>query len=257
TFYQRKKDFDPDITIVVTDFRQELHFLRAYRAARKAGYTKDTMKFVHLMYGTINDKQGRPYKTRSGQTPGFTFLIEMANNKAQERMKEIGLDQKLSPEEFAETGKQIGLAAIKFGDLINYRRSDYVFDLEKFVSFEGKTGPYLQYAAVRLNALLAKAAAQNYVAGEFKIDAMQHDVALLLLQFPHAIEAALSDYALNVLSDYLVRLGQAVNSFYQNVHVMTEADPVKRGSALALLSLSARILTQGLDLLGIKIPAQM
>ncbi len=257
TFYQRKKDFDPDVMIVVTDFRQELHFLRAYRAARKAGYTKDTMQFVHLMYGTINDKQGKPYKTRNGATPGFTYLIDLADAKAQERMKEIGLDQKLSPEELAETGKQIGLASIKFGDLINYRRSDYIFDLDKFVSFEGKTGPYLQYAVVRLNALLAKASAQNYVAGDFQIDAAQHDVALLLLQFPHAVENALADYAPNVLADYLFRLGQAVNSFYQNVHVLTEQDPARRASALALLGLSARILTQGLDLLGIKIPAQM
>ncbi len=256
TFYQRQKDFDPDVCIVLTDFRQELHFVRVYRASKNAGYA-NKMEFVHLMYGTINDKEGKPYKTRNGSTPGFTHLIDLADQKAQDRMREIGLDQKISPEEFDITAKQIGLASIKFGDLINHRRSDYVFDLDRFVSFEGKTGPYIQYTAVRVNALLAKAAQQNLKPGTFTVDSMQHETALLLLQFADVFEAALKDYAPNVLADYLFRVAQSINRFYQNVHILTETDPAKQGAALALLALGAKILTQGLDLLGINVPKQM
>lgn len=256
TFYQRQRDFDPDLCIILTDFRQELHFERVYRASKRAGYA-EKMTFVHLMYGTINDQDGKPYKTRSGGVPGFSDFTGMVIDKAKERLTEIGLDKKLSPADFAATAKQIGLASVKFGDLINHRRSDYVFDLERFVSFEGKTGPYIQYTVVRANALAAKAAEQGFKAGEFMIDGNHREMALLLLQFPNVIEAAVADYAPNILADYLHRLAQSVNKFYQNVHVMTEPDEAKRGAALAILALSARILTTGLDLLGITVPKQM
>jgi arginyl-tRNA synthetase len=256
TFYQRKKDFNPDVVIILTDFRQELHFERMYRASVRAGYAEN-MKFVHLMYGTINDNEGKPYKTRSGGVPGFNFLIDLASDKASERLKEIGLDQKFSTEQFHEIAKQIGLASIKFGDLINYRRSDYIFDVDRFVSFEGKTGPYIQYTVVRATTLIAKAAEQKMEIGKFIIDESQHEVALLLLQFPNIVEASLNDYAPNVLADYLFRLAQTINKFYQTVPVLIEPDEAKRGAALAVLSLSARILTTGLDLLGIKVPKQM
>jgi len=256
TFYQRKKDFNPDVVIILTDFRQELHFERMYRASVRAGYAEG-MKFVHLMYGTINDNEGKPYKTRSGGVPGFNFLIDLASDKASERLKEIGLDQKFPEDQFNEIAKQIGLASIKFGDLNNYRRSDYVFDVDRFVSFEGKTGPYIQYTVVRVNALVAKAAEQGIQPGEFIVDPAYHDVALLLLQFPTIIDAALNDYAPNVLADYLFRLAQGINRFYQTVPVLIEEDHAKRAAALAVLSLSARILTTGLDLLGIKVPQQM
>jgi len=256
TFYQRQKDFDPDICIILTDFRQELHFERVYRASKRAGYA-DRMKFVHLMYGTINDQDGKPYKTRSGGVPGFSDFTAMVSDKAKERLHEIELDKKLSPEEFSATAKQIGLAAVKFGDLINHRRSDYVFDLDRFVSFEGKTGPYIQYTVVRANALAAKAAEQGIKSGDFIIDEAHREIALLLLQFPNVIESAVADYAPNILADYLFRLAQAVNKFYQTVPVLIEPDAAKRGAALAILGLSAKILTQGLDLLGISVPKQM
>lgn len=256
TFYQRQKDFNPDIVIILTDFRQELHFERMYRASVRAGYAEG-MKFVHLMYGTINDNEGKPYKTRSGGVPGFNFLIDLAADKAAERLKEIGLDQKFSADEFNDIAKQIGLASIKFGDLNNYRRSDYVFDVDRFVSFEGKTGPYIQYTTVRIKSLIAKAKEQGIEKGDFVVDPAYHDVALLLLQFPTVIDAALADYAPNVLADYLFRLSQSVNKFYQTVPVLIEEDQAKRAAALAVLDLSARILTTGLDLLGIKVPQQM
>ena len=256
TFYQRQKDFDPDVCIILTDYRQELHFERVYRAAKRAGYAA-RMKFVHLMYGTIDGKDGKPFKTRDGGTPSFDYLMNLIFDKSEERLKEIQLHEKLSPDEFCEIKQQIGLAAMKFGDLINYRRSNYIFDLDKFVAFEGKTGPYVQYTVVRINSLLQKAAAQNMQAGELHIDEAQKEMALLLLEFPDAVQGALNDYAPNILADYLFRCAQGLNRYYQTVPVLIEEDAAKRGSALALLHLAARILTEGLDLLGIKVPKHM
>jgi arginyl-tRNA synthetase len=256
TFYQRQKDFDPDVCIILTDYRQELHFERIYRASKRAGYAT-RMKFVHLMYGTIDGPDNKPFKTRDGGTPSFDYLMDLIFTKSDERLKEIQLDQKLSAEAYDTIKRQIGLAAMKFGDLINYRLSNYVFDLDKFVSFEGKTGPYLQYTAVRINSLIQKALAQDFNPERFAFDASHKEMALLLLEFPEAIETALSDYAPNVLCDYLFRLAQSGNRFYQNVHILSEPDPVKRGSALALLQQTAKILTVGLDLLGIKVPEHM
>jgi arginyl-tRNA synthetase len=256
TVYQREKDFHPAKIIYLTDFRQELHFERFFRAARKAGYAKDA-EFVHIMYGTINGKDGKPFKTRDGGVPSFDYLVGELLAKARERLHEIDLDKKLSSEELEKTAEKIGLASIKFGDLINHRRSDYSFDLDKFVSFEGKTGPYVQYTVVRLNALLQRAHDQNIQAGAFTIDSAQHDAALLLLQFPEMIAASLEDYTPHLLCDYLFRLAQSVNRFYQNVPVLIETDVNKRAAALALLDLSAKILTQGLELIGIDVPNQM
>ena len=256
TFYQRQKDFDPDVCIILTDFRQELHFERVYRASHRAGYA-EKMRFVHLMYGTINDQEGKPYKTRSGGVPGFSYLIDLVADKATERLKEIGLDQKFSAEAFQDIATHIGLASIKFGDLINHRRSDYVFDLDRFVSFEGKTGPYIQYTVVRAKALAAKALEQGIKPGAFSGEETHREMALLMLQFPNIIENAVTDYAPNILADYLFRLAQSVNKFYQTVPVLIEPDEAKRGAALAMLSLGVKILTTGLDLLGITVPEQM
>ena len=256
TFYQRQKDFDPDICIILTDYRQELHFERVYRAAKRAGYA-ERMTFIHLMYGTIDGSDGKPFKTRSGGTPSFDYLMTLIFEKAEARLKEIGLDKKLSPDQFNDTARSIGLAAMKFGDLINYRRSNYIFDLDKFVSFEGKTGPYIQYTVVRINSLLAKASQQNIQSGELNIDPTQKEIGLLLLEFPHAIEGALDDYAPNILCDYLFRLAQSINRFYQTTPILNEENTEKRGSNVALMAQCAKILTKGLELLGITIPQQM
>jgi arginyl-tRNA synthetase len=256
TVYQRAEEFDPAQCIIVTDFRQEMHFERFFRAARKAGYG-ERMQFTHVMYGTINGPDGKPFKTRDGGVPSFDFLLAELFSKARERLHAIELDKKVSADVFEKTAQAIGLAAIRFGDLINHRRSDYSFDLEKFVSFEGKTGPYLQYTTVRLKALLAKAAAQNLSAGALQIDGTQKELAVLLLQFPHTVQMALADYAPNVLADYCFRLAQLANRFYQATPVLAENDKSKQASYLALFDATQKVLTRGLDLLGICVPEQM
>jgi arginyl-tRNA synthetase len=256
TIIQRQKDFKPDQIIYVFDQRQELHITQVFRAARLADYAPQA-KLHFAGFGTMNGKDGKPFKTRDGGIPTLQEFMDMMVEKASERLRDIELDKKLDRAEFTELAKRVGYGAMKFGDLMNAPRSDYIFDVDKFVSFEGKTGPYIQYTNVRLNALLAKAAEQNIQPGNFIVDASQHEITLLLLQFPDVVENALADYAPNILCDYLFRLAQLVNRFYQNVPILIEADTQKRAAALAIMSLSARILTQGLDLLGIKIPNQM
>ncbi len=256
TIIQRARDFKPDRIVYVVDQRQALHFEQVFRGARQAGYA-DKTEFMHVGYGTMNGADGKPFKTRDGSVLSLDEFLEMVQQKALERANEINLQDKMSPADFAATTKAIGFAAAKFADLMNHPKSDYSFDLDKFVSFEGKTGPYIQYTIVRLNALLAKAAEQGLAPGDLMIDATQQDVALLLLQFGDIVHEAAQHYAPNVLCDYLFRLAQGINRFYQTVHVLSETDDAKRGAALALLQLSTRILTQGLSLIGILVPSKM
>ena len=255
TIIQRQKDFTPDRIIYVVDQRQDLHFKQVFRAARLANYAPQAELFF-VGFGTMNGKDGKPFKTRDGGVPTLREFIDMLVDKAAERVRALE-KERLSDEDFKTVTTQVGHAAMKFGDLMNNPRSDYIFDVDKFVSFEGKTGPYLQYTAVRINALLQKALQQNLKPGEFSVDSDHRETALLLLQFPDAFAVALNDYAPNVLADYLFRVAQSINRFYQNIHILTETDTAKQGAALALLGLGARILTQGLDLLGINVPKQM
>lgn len=256
TIVQREKDFKPDQIVYVFDQRQDLHINQVFRAAELAGYAKGT-KLQFAGFGTMNGKDGKPFKTRDGGIPTLREFMDTLIEKAAERLKEVGLDKEFASEDFQDIANTVGLAAMKYGDLMNSPRSDYIFDIEKFVSFEGKTGPYIQYTIVRINSLIRKAADQDIGKDDFVIYPDYHDIALLLLQFPDTLKLAVSDYAPNILADYLFRLSQSVNKFYQTVPVLIEADADKRGAALAILDLSTRILTTGLDLLGIKVPQQM
>lgn len=256
TVYRRAQKHNPDRIIYVTDYRQALHFEQVFRAAKKAGYA-DTIDLVHIGYGTLNGKDGKPFKTRDGGVLSLESFVEMVQDKAIERLKSIGLDNKLEEEEFQAISDMIALASIRFADLSNVPRSDYIFDVDQFVSFEGKTGPYIQYTAVRIKALIDKANEAGFTAGDLSLDDEQKPVALALAQFPEAVQGALDHYAPNILCDYLFKLAQKANSFYQSAPVLKEQDETKRASYLALLSMTHRMLEQGLDLIGINIPSQM
>lgn len=257
TIIQREKDFKPDQIVYVFDQRQDLHINQVFRAARLGDLTRPEVKLQFAGFGTMNGKDGKPFKTRDGGLPTLGEFIDSLVEKAAERLREIGLDQKLDKAAFDETAESVGLAAMKYGDLMNVPRTDYIFDIDRFVSFEGKTGPYIQYTVVRANALLGKAAEQSMKAGDVHVEEDHREIVLMLLQFPNVIDAAVADYAPNILADYLFRLAQSVNKFYQNVPVLIEQDPVRRGTALALMQQSANILTTGLGLLGITVPKQM
>jgi arginyl-tRNA synthetase len=180
TILDRRRFFDPDLILYVVDQRQADHFETVFRAAYLAGYAPEG-SLEHIGFGTMNGPDGKPFKTREGGVLKLRDLIEMASQKARERLTAADLGAALPPEEFEATALKVGVAALKFADLINFRGTSYVFDLDRFSSFEGKTGPYLLYQAVRVKSLLRKARADGAAAGAIVIaEAAERDLALVL-----------------------------------------------------------------------------
>ncbi len=168
TILDRERFFDPDLVLYVVDQRQADHFETVFRAAYLAGYAPEG-SLEHIGFGTMNGTDGKPFKTRAGGVLKLRDLIDMTAGKARERLRDAGLGAELTPEEFEDTALKVGVAALKFADLVNFRGTSYVFDLDRFSSFEGKTGPYLLYQAVRVKSLLRKAAQEGAAAGEIQV----------------------------------------------------------------------------------------
>lgn len=257
TIVDRVKSLDPDLILYVVDQRQHEHFEKVFRAAIRAGYAgRATLE--HVGFGTMNGPDGKPFKTRAGGVLKLYDLIAMAKAEAEKRLVEHGIGADYPAEERAEIARQVGLAAIKFADLSNYRLTNYIFDLERFTKFEGKTGPYLQYAAVRVKSLLRKAADEGAASGAVAIRAAEErDLALALLRFPDALEETIRLRAPNVMCDYAFALAQRFSSFYAAHHILSEPDAVLRASRLALAGLTLRALETALGLLGLEIPDRM
>lgn len=257
TIVDRVKSLDPDLILYVVDQRQHEHFEKVFRAAIRAGYAgRATLE--HVGFGTMNGADGKPFKTRAGGVLKLYDLIAMAKAEAEKRLVEHGIGADYPAEERAEIARQVGLAAIKFADLSNYRLTNYIFDLERFTKFEGKTGPYLQYAAVRVKSLLRKAADEGAASGAVAIRAgEERDLALALLRFPDALEETIRLRAPNVMCDYAFALAQRFSSFYAAHHILSEPDAVLRASRLALAGLTLRALETALGLLGLEIPDRM
>ncbi|MFK7839318.1 MAG: arginine--tRNA ligase [Bdellovibrionales bacterium] len=256
TIIDRVARHDPANIIYVVDQRQSLHFEQVFRAARKGGLVNDKRpELTFAGFGTMNGADGKPFKTRAGGVMRLEDLIAMAVEKAQARLVEANLDDDIDEAERGDIAEKVGLAAIKFADLQNQRQSDYVFDLDRMTSFEGKTGPYLLYQAVRIQSLLKKA-------GDVKTDnIMMEDavrpLALLLAELPDHFENALNNYTPHVLCDYAYRLAQAFSSFYAHCHILSEEDEALRHSRLALCAMTHRQLIVVLGLLGIEVPERM
>ncbi len=246
----------PAKVIYVVDQRQALHFEQVFRAAYKTGIVPPEVELIHAGNGTMNGTDGKPFKTRAGGVLRLEDLIESATSKALEVMKDVNLAQDASAAEMAGIAHMVGVAAIKFADLQNQRSSDYIFDLDRMTSFEGKTGPYLLYQAVRIKSLLRKAGAVDAGAA-LHLQDQDRPLALLLTELPEVIEGALKNYMPHILCDYAYRLANAFSSFYGNCHILSETDAHLRASRLAL---SAAVLAQLdllLGLLGIDIPERM
>lgn len=257
TIIDRVRTLNPALILYVVDQRQHEHFEKVFRASRKAGYAGEAA-LEHVGFGTINGTDGKPFKTRAGGVLKLYDLIAMAKDEAGKRLTEQGIGADYPEAERAEIARQVGLAAIKFADLSNYRLTNYIFDLERFTRFEGKTGPYLQYAAVRVKSLLRKAADEGHAPGPIVLRAAEErDLALALLRFPDALEETLRTRAPNVMCDYAFRLAQAFSSFYAAHHILSEADPMLRASRLGLAALTLRALETALGLLGIEVPERM
>ena len=190
TILDRKRFFDPDLILYVVDQRQADHFETVFRAAYLAGYAAEGA-LEHIGFGTMNGPDGKPFKTREGGVLKLRDLIDMASEKARERLREAGLGAELPPEDFEATALQVAVAALKFADLVNFRGTSYVFDLDRFSSFEGKTGPYLLYQAVRVKSLLRRAAGEGVASGPILVgETAERDLVLLRDAFDHAVAEA-------------------------------------------------------------------
>ncbi len=257
TIVDRRRSFDPALILYVVDQRQADHFEQVFRAARLAGYAAEG-GLEHIGFGTMNGADGKPFKTREGGVLKLHDLIAMATGKARERLHEAGLGAELPPAEFEATAHKVAIAALKFADLSNHRTTAYVFDLDRFTSFEGKTGPYLLYQAVRIKSLLRRGEAQGAAPGEVVVhEQAERELALTLDAFAAAVQDAYDKRAPSFVAEHAYRLAQSFSRFYAACPVLAAPDEASRASRLALARTTLKQLTCALDLLGIETPERM
>jgi len=212
----------------------------------------------HIGFGTVNGTDGKPFKTRAGGVMKLTDLIEQVTQKAEERMVEAGIAQDFNKEEHIAIARKVSIAALKFADLMNHRLSNYVFDIDKFTRFEGKTGPYLLYTAVRIKSILRKTAEQNISESTILPPTdIERKLMLMLSKLPDVLVNAAESYAPNYLCDFAYNLAQEFNRFYKDCHILREENKEKQGSWLALSHLCLKEFELLLGLLGIEIPDRM
>ncbi|MDB5466582.1 MAG: argS [Phenylobacterium sp.] len=256
TILDRKQGYDPQLVIYAVDQRQADHFEIVFRAACLAGYAVEG-QLQHIGFGTMNGTDGKPFKTREGGVLKLNDLIQMTRDKARERLHEAGLGEDLPPDEFEDIAAKVAVAALKFADLQNFRGTSYVFDLDRFTSFEGKTGPYLLYQAVRVKSLLRRAADEGAAAGPVAVaEPAERDLLLTLDAFDAALTEAYDRYAPNAVAEHAYRLAQSFSRFYAACPILA-AEPATRASRLTLAQTTLRQLEQALDLLGVAVPERM
>ena len=259
TLVQREEDYKPDSVIYVVDKRQDMHFLQVFRAAKKCGIVPEETRLEFLGFGTMNGKDGKPFKTRSGGVMKLQELIDDVYQRCYERMKENGAE--MSEEELADTAAKIGLAAIKYGDLSNEARKDYIFDIDKFTSFEGNTGPYVLYTIVRIKSILRKYKESGGRQEGLKIlapaNAAEKAMMMSLTGFAPMIEGAWRDLAPHRICAYIYQVANDFNKFYHETKIITEEDRQKQESWIALLTLTKGILESCIDILGFEAPEKM
>lgn len=259
TILEREEKYSPSSYIYIADKRQELHFTQVFRVAKKAGIVGPNTKLTFLGFGTMNGTDGKPFKTRDG---GVMRLEDLISNINQEVWKRIMENRDISEEEARKTAEIVGLSALKYGDLSNQAVKDYVFDLERFISFEGNTGPYILYTIVRIKSILAKY--QKEVGTlpdntEIKSSFGENETALMLemAKFNEIIYYAFEEIAPHKICQYIYELANAFNKFYHGTIIITEKDKEKQASWIALIRLINRILITSIDLLGIEAPERM
>lgn len=264
TLVQREQDYNPDKVIYVVDKRQDLHFVQVFRAAKKCGIVPEKTDLLFLGFGTMNGKDGKPFKTRSGGVMKLQMLIDDVYDRCYERMKENGAE--MPEEELKDTAAKIALAAIKYGDLSNEARKDYVFDIDKFTSFEGNTGPYILYTIVRIKSILRKYQENNSEAAfddmkSYKIlppgNDAEKNLMMTLAGFAPMIEGAWRELAPHRICAYIYQTANDFNKFYHETRIISEEDKDRQQSWIALLILTKGILETCIDLLGFEAPEMM
>ena len=259
TIYERMKLFSPDRIIYVVDKRQAMHFEQVFRTVRKAGIAGEETELIHVGFGTMNGKDGKPFKTREGGVMRLETLIKEIRESVAERISE---NPDISPEEAERTVRIVAIAALKYGDLSNQAAKDYVFDMERFASFEGNTGPYILYTAVRIKSILRRYLARGgkaVDASDLKAPEQESEKALCLelSRFPEAVAGAWKDLAPHRICQYVYGVAEAFNSFYHEVRILQEEDERKQRGYLALIGLTGRALEVAMGMLGMEIPEQM
>lgn len=266
TLVMRMEDYNPEGIIYITDKRQELHFNQVFRCAKKTGIVKPETDLTHIGFGTMNGKDGKPFKTRDGGVMRLEYLIQEIY---EEMLKKITENQKskedldISTEEAEKIARTVALAAIKYGDLSNQASKDYIFDIERFTSFEGNTGPYILYTIVRIKSILAKYEATGkslsdcHCAMEAAHNDHEKDLMLLLSRFNAVVENAYEEVAPHKICAYIYELANAFNGFYHGTKILSEADEKVQKSYIGLLSLTKNVLEACIDMLGFDAPERM
>lgn len=258
TIVERVKLFDPDEILYVVDKRQELHFVQVFRCARKTGLVKDETKLSFLGFGTMNGKDGKPFKTRDGGVMRLENLIADIN---EEMYRKIVENRSVKDKDADETAKIVGLSAIKYGDLSNQATKDYIFDVDRFTSFEGNTGPYILYTIVRIKSILNRYVEEggNLEAGKIlsAVNESEKNLMLQLTGFAATIESAFEEKAPHKICAYIYEVSNAFNSFYHETKILSEENQEQKESFIQLLVLTRRVLETCIDLLGFSAPDRM
>ena len=258
TLIMREQDYHPDEVIYVVDKRQELHFVQVFRCAKKTGIVPEDTRLEFLGFGTMNGKDGKPFKTREGGVMRLEMLMKNINEKMYEKITE---NHTVDPNEAEKTAKIVALSAIKYGDLSNQASKDYIFDIDRFTSFEGNTGPYILYTIVRIKSILAKYAEAGKSAKDAVIQPAHSDsekaLMLELSKFNAVMENAYEEKAPHKLCAYIYDLSNAFNHFYHETKIMAEEDAAVQAGYIRLLELTKSALEICIDLLGFEAPEKM
>ena len=258
TIVERMKLYNPDEIIYVVDKRQEMHFIQVFRCARKCGLVTDKTELKFLGFGTMNGKDGKPFKTRDGGVMRLEYLLKDIN---EEMLKKIQESRPMEEKEAEETAKIVGLSAVKYGDLSNQASKDYIFDVERFTSSEGNTGPYILYTIVRIKSILRKYEESGKKAVEGKIGAGRSDsekaLQLELSKFNSVMETTFEECAPHKICAYIYDLANAFNKFYHETKILATDDMEAQSSWISLLLLTRRVLETCIDMLGFEAPEKM
>lgn len=258
TIKERVIKYDPDQMIYITDKRQDLYFEQVFRAALKAGLVSDKVTLSHIGFGTMNGKDGKPFKTRDGGVMRLEYLIKDIQDKMYEKIKE---NKNIDDAEARKTADIVGLSALLYGDLSNQAVKDYVFDIDRFISFEGNTGPYILYTIVRIKSIISKYKEQGGNLSTLKIgtpvNASQKDLMKVLASLSQTMEGAAAELAPHRVCAFIYDLANAFNSFYHETKILSEENEARKGEFIALINFTKNVLEACIDMLGFEAPERM
>ncbi len=254
TMVQRMQDWQPDKILYLTDKRQALHFEQVFRAARKSGIVAPETELEHVGFGTMNGKDGKPFKTREGGVMRLERLIAEITDFVRAKVVE---NQIVAEDMVEDTTRKIAMAALKYGDLSNQPTKDYIFDMDRFAAFEGNTGPYILYTIVRIKSILARYGTWEHLPIQTPANAPAKDLMLAITKFGPALENALASSAPNLICAYIYELAGCINKFYHETRILTEEDPQLQAGYISLIALAKNILEQCIYLLGFSAPEKM